>query len=177
MADGSGSSSPHGKGSKFHFTFPKSKRRNMIREIDRPPAGGISWFEDKLGRRAPDARGAEEGKVYNNLHWVNTGSRRSTSCTSAASTRTCPSPTSSCSESSIFRRRTAAGAAGDQSDPRCRHPRSWFSPPRRREDVLKTYQPARQCYVHQARGSGAVHQSREIDDNFWLTVVTLPNGK
>ena len=163
-----------GQGSTFYFTLPTSRRQRddgSRDDADRDPAG-----RGQPRRRAPDPGGAQGGEgPQPPQRRARTASRPWPSCAARARYADAPRPDLILLDLNLPRKDGREVLAEIKADP------ALTPDPGRRADHLagrgghpRELRPARQLLHHQAGRPRPVHRGRQVDRDFWLTVVRLP---
>jgi CheY-like chemotaxis protein len=151
----------------------------MIAEIEKTaPPVEILLVEDNLGDARLTREALKEGKVYNNLHWVKDGVEALDFLHQRGNHKDAPKPDIILLDLNLPKkdgREVLQEIKADQG--LMRIPVVVLTTSKAEEDVLKTYTLHANCYVTKPVDLEQFIKVVKSIDNFWLTVVTLPNGK
>ena len=142
------------------------------------PPVEILLVEDNLGDARLTREALKEGKVYNTLHWVKDGVEALDFLHRRGKHKDVPRPDIILLDLNLPKkdgREVLQEIKGD--DELKRIPVVILTTSQAEEDVLKTYSLHANCYVTKPVDLEQFIKVVKSIDNFWLTVVTLPNGK
>lgn len=151
----------------------------MTAEMDKTaPPVEILLVEDNLGDARLTREALKEGKVYNNLHWVKDGVEAIEFLRKTGRHQGAPRPDIILLDLNLPKKdgREVLQEIKADSDLQ-RIPVVILTTSKAEEDVLKTYALHANCYVTKPVDLEQFIRVVQSIDNFWLTVVTLPNGK
>ncbi len=151
----------------------------MTAEMDTTaPPVEILLVEDNLGDARLTREALKEGKVYNNLHWVKDGVEALEFLHKTGRHKGSPRPDIILLDLNLPKkdgREVLQEIKADRDLQRI--PVVILTTSKAEEDVLKTYALHANCYVTKPVDLEQFIRVVQSIDNFWLTVVTLPNGK
>jgi chemotaxis family two-component system response regulator Rcp1 len=151
----------------------------MSSEMDKTaPPVEILLVEDNLGDARLTREALKEGKVYNNLHWVKDGVEAIEFLHKTGRHQRAPRPDIILLDLNLPKkdgREVLQEIKADRDLQRI--PVVILTTSKAEEDVLKTYALHANCYVTKPVDLEQFIRVVQSIDNFWLTVVTLPNGK
>jgi chemotaxis family two-component system response regulator Rcp1 len=151
----------------------------MTAEMERTaPPVEILLVEDNLGDARLTREALKEGKVYNSLHWVKDGVEALEFLHKTGRHQGAPRPDIILLDLNLPKKdgREVLQEIKADSDLQ-RIPVVILTTSKAEEDVLKTYALHANCYVTKPVDLEQFIRVVRSIDNFWLTVVTLPNGK
>ena len=120
----------------------------------------------------------KEGKVYNNLHWAKDGVEAIDFLHKRGKHKDAPKPDIILLDLNLPKKDGREVLEEIKADDRLKRiPVVILTTSQAEEDVLKTYQLHANCYVTKPVDLEQFIKVVKSIDNFWLTVVTLPNGK
>jgi chemotaxis family two-component system response regulator Rcp1 len=151
----------------------------MTAEMDKTaPPVEILLVEDNLGDARLTREALKEGKVYNNLHWVKDGVEALEFLHRTGRHKGVPKPDIILLDLNLPKKDGREVLQEIKADPDLqRIPVVILTTSKAEEDVLKTYALHANCYVTKPVDLDQFIRVVQSIDNFWLTVVTLPNGK
>ena len=151
----------------------------MTAEMDKTaPPVEILLVEDNLGDARLTREALKEGKVYNNLHWVKDGVEALEFLHRTGRHKGVPKPDIILLDLNLPKKDGREVLQEIKADPDLqRIPVVILTTSKAEEDVLKTYALHANCYVTKPVDLEQFIRVVRSIDNFWLTVVTLPNGK
>jgi CheY-like chemotaxis protein len=151
----------------------------MIAEIDKTaPPVEILLVEDNLGDARLTREALKEGKVYNNLHWVKDGVEALDFLHKRGKHEGAPKPDIILLDLNLPKKDGREVLQEIKADERLmRIPVVVLTTSKAEEDVLRTYALHANCYVTKPVDLEQFIKVVKSIDNFWLTVVTLPDGK
>ena len=150
----------------------------MIQNAEDSPPVEILLVEDNPGDHRLTKEALHEGKVYNNLHWVKDGVEALDFLYKRGKYKDAPKPDIILLDLNLPKKDGREVLQEIKSDSRLqRIPVVVLTTSKAEEDVLKTYQLHANCYVTKPVDLEQFIKVVRSIDNFWLTVVTLPNGK
>ena len=142
------------------------------------PPVSILLVEYNLGDARLTREALKEGNVYNTLHWVKDGVEALDFLHRRGNHRDVPRPDIILLDLNLPKkdgREVLQEIKGN--DDLKRIPVVILTTSKAEEDVLKTYSLHANCYVTKPVDLEQFIKVVQSIDNFWLTVVTLPNGK
>src|SRR5262249_52242723 len=155
-----------------------AKRRVMTADDRTAPPVEILLVEDNLGDARLTREALKEGKVYNNLHWVKDGVEALDFLYKRGKHKDAPKPDIILLDLNLPKKDGREVLQEIKADSKLqRIPVVVLTTSKAEEDVLKTYQLHANCYVTKPVDLEQFIKVVRSIDNFWLTVVTLPNGK
>jgi CheY-like chemotaxis protein len=141
------------------------------------PPVEILLVEDNLGDARLTREALKEGKVYNNLHWVKDGVEALEFLHRKGKHKAAPRPDIILLDLNLPKKDGREVLEEIKADPNLmRIPVVILTTSQAEEDVLKTYSLHANCYVTKPVDLEQFIKVVKSIDNFWLTVVTLPNG-
>jgi two-component system, chemotaxis family, response regulator Rcp1 len=151
----------------------------MTAEIEKTaPPVEILLVEDNLGDARLTREALKEGKVYNNLHWVKDGVEAIEFLHKTGRHQGAPRPDIILLDLNLPKKDGREVLQEIKADPDLqRIPVVILTTSKAEEDVLKTYALHANCYVTKPVDLEQFIRVVQSIDNFWLTVVTLPNVK
>jgi len=142
------------------------------------PPVEILLVEDNLGDARLTREALKEGKVYNNLHWVKDGVEAMEFLHKEGKHKGAPKPDIILLDLNLPKKDGREVLEEIKADDKLKRiPVVILTTSQAEEDVLKTYQLHANCYVTKPVDLEQFIKVVKSIDNFWLTVVTLPNGK
>jgi len=142
------------------------------------PPVEILLVEDNLGDARLTREALKEGKVYNNLHWVKDGVEAMEFLHKEGKHKGAPKPDIILLDLNLPKKDGREVLEEIKADNKLKRiPVVILTTSQAEEDVLKTYQLHANCYVTKPVDLEQFIKVVKSIDNFWLTVVTLPNGK
>ena len=151
----------------------------MTAEIDKiAPPVEILLVEDNRGDARLTREALKEGKVYNNLHWVKDGVEALDFLHKRGKHEGAPKPDIILLDLNLPKKDGREVLQEIKADERLmRIPVVVLTTSKAEEDVLRTYALHANCYVTKPVDLEQFIKVVKSIDNFWLTVVTLPDGK
>ena len=151
----------------------------MIAEIDKiAPPVEILLVEDNRGDARLTREALKEGKVYNNLHWVKDGVEALDFLHKRGKHEGAPKPDIILLDLNLPKKDGREVLQEIKADEGLmRIPVVVLTTSKAEEDVLRTYALHANCYVTKPVDLEQFIKVVKSIDNFWLTVVTLPDGK
>ena len=151
----------------------------MIAEIDKTaPPVEILLVEDNLGDARLTREALKEGKVYNNLHWVKDGVEALEFLHRKGKYAGSPRPDIILLDLNLPKKDGREVLQDIKNDEKLKRiPVVILTTSKAEEDVLKSYNLHANCYVTKPVDLEQFIVVVKSIDMFWLTVVTLPNGK
>ena len=138
----------------------------------------ILLVEDNPGDERLTREALREGKVYHKLHWVKDGVQAMDFLKQRGQHAKAPRPDIILLDLNLPKKDGREVLQEIKADSRLmRIPVVVLTTSKAEEDVLKTYQLHANCYVTKPVDLEQFIKVVRSIDNFWLTVVTLPNGK
>ena len=142
------------------------------------PPVEILLVEDNLGDARLTREALKEGKVYNTLHWVKDGVEALDFLRKRGKHTDVPRPDIILLDLNLPKKDGREVLQEIKSDEHLKRiPVVILTTSKAEEDVLKTYSLHANCYVTKPVDLEQFIKVVQSIDNFWLTVVTLPNGK
>lgn len=142
------------------------------------PPVEILLVEDNLADARLTREALTEGKVYNNLHWVKDGVEAMEFLHKQGKHQGAPKPDIILLDLNLPKKDGREVLEEIKADDRLKRiPVVILTTSQAEEDVLRTYQLHANCYVTKPVDLEQFIKVVKSIDNFWLTVVTLPNGK
>ena len=142
------------------------------------PPVEILLVEDNPGDERLTREALKEGKVYSNLHWVKDGVEALDFLHQRGKHQGAPKPDIILLDLNLPKKDGREVLQEIKADERLmRIPVVVLTTSKAEEDVLKTYTLHANCYVTKPVDLEQFIKVVKSIDNFWLTVVTLPNGK
>ena len=151
----------------------------MIAEIEKnAPPVVILLVEDNLGDARLTREALKEGKVYSNLHWVKDGVEALDFLHQQGKHQDAPKPDIILLDLNLPKKDGREVLEEIKADQKLmRIPVVILTTSKAEEDVLRTYNLHANCYVTKPVDLDQFIKVVKSIDNFWLAVVTLPNGK
>jgi CheY-like chemotaxis protein len=151
----------------------------MIAEIEKnAPPVEILLVEDNLGDARLTREALKEGKVYSNLHWVKDGVEALDFLHQQGKHQDAPKPDIILLDLNLPKKDGREVLEEIKADQKLmRIPVVILTTSKAEEDVLRTYNLHANCYVTKPVDLDQFIKVVKSIDNFWLAVVTLPNGK
>jgi two-component system, chemotaxis family, response regulator Rcp1 len=138
----------------------------------------ILLVEDNPGDVRLTKEALREGKVYNNLHWAKDGVEALEFLRREGKHGKAPRPDIILLDLNLPKKDGREVLEEIKADDRLKRiPVVILTTSQAEEDVLRTYQLHANCYVTKPVDLEQFIKVVKSIDNFWLTVVTLPNGK
>jgi CheY-like chemotaxis protein len=142
------------------------------------PPVEILLVEDNLGDARLTREALKEGKVYSNLHWVKDGVEALDFLHHRGKYRDAPRPDIILLDLNLPKKDGREVLQEIKADHVLKRiPVVVLTTSKAEEDVVKTYALHANCYVTKPVDLEQFMKVVRSIDNFWLTVVTLPNGK
>jgi two-component system, chemotaxis family, response regulator Rcp1 len=142
------------------------------------PAVEILLVEDNLGDARLTREALKEGKVYNNLHWTKDGVEALEFLHKQGKYKDASRPDIILLDLNLPKKDGREVLEEIKADDRLKCiPVVILTTSRAEEDVLRTYQLHANCYVTKPVDLEQFIKVVKSIDNFWLTVVTLPDEK
>ncbi len=150
----------------------------MTAEIEKTaPPIEILLVEDNLGDARLTREALKEGKVYNNLHWVKDGVEALDFLHQRGKHNGAPRPDIILLDLNLPKKDGREVLEEIKADEKLmRIPVVILTTSKAEEDVLRTYALHANCYVTKPVDLEQFIKVVKSIDNFWLAVVTLPNG-
>ncbi len=150
----------------------------MTAEIEKTaPPIEILLVEDNLGDARLTREALKEGKVYNNLHWVKDGVEALDFLHQRGKHNGAPRPDIILLDLNLPKKDGREVLEEIKADKKLmRIPVVILTTSKAEEDVLRTYALHANCYVTKPVDLEQFIKVVKSIDNFWLAVVTLPNG-
>ena len=146
-------------------------------ESTAPPVE-ILLVEDNLGDARLTREALKEGKVYSNLHWVKDGVEALDFLHRRGKHKDAPKPDIILLDLNLPKKDGREVLQEVKADPVLKRiPVVVLTTSKAEEDIVKTYALHANCYVTKPVDLEQFMKVVQSIDNFWLTVVTLPNGK
>ena len=146
--------------------------------VDRNGPIEILLVEDNPGDERLTREALTEGKVYSNLHWVKDGVEALEFLRKQGRYAGKPRPDIILLDLNLPKKDGREVLQEIKADERLmRIPVVILTTSKAEEDVLKTYTLHANCYVTKPVDLEQFIKVVQSIDNFWLTVVTLPDGK
>ena len=166
-----------GEGSTMHFTLPKERGKNMTDSTRASPVE-ILLVEDNPGDVRLTKEALKEGKVYSNLHWAKDGVEALEFLRRQGKFADVPRPDIILLDLNLPKKdgREVLSEIKNDDDLK-RIPVVILTTSKAEEDVLRSYKLHANCYVTKPVDLEKFIVVVQSIDKFWLTVVTLPNGK
>ena len=151
----------------------------MTAEIDKPaPPVEILLVEDNLGDARLTREALKEGKVFSNLHWVKDGIEALEFLHRRGKHKSAPRPDIILLDLNLPKKDGREVLQEIKEEDELKSiPVVILTTSKAEEDVLRTYALHANCYVTKPVDLEQFIKVVRSIDNFWLTVVTLPNGK
>ncbi len=151
----------------------------MTTETDKPvPPMEILLVEDNLGDARLTREALKEGKVYNNLHWVKDGVEALEFLHRRGKHKNAPRPDIILLDLNLPKKDGREVLQEIKEDNLLKRiPVVILTTSKAEEDVLRTYALHANCYVTKPVDLEQFIKVVRSIDNFWLTVVTLPDGE
>jgi len=150
----------------------------MIQSQDESPPVEILLVEDNPGDYRLTKEALHEGKVYNNLHWAKDGVEAIEFLKRRGKYKDAPRPDIILLDLNLPKKDGREVLSEIKSDEELRAiPVVVLTTSKAEEDVLRSYDLHANCYVTKPVDLEQFIRVVQSIDNFWLTVVTLPNGK
>ena len=138
----------------------------------------ILLVEDNPGDERLTREALREGKVYHNLHWVKDGVEAMAFLRRQGKYADVPRPDIVLLDLNLPKKDGREVLEEIKADKKLmRIPVVILTTSQAEEDVLRTYALHANCYVTKPVDLEQFIKVVKSIDNFWLTVVTLPNGK
>ena len=138
----------------------------------------ILLVEDNPGDERLTREALREGKVYHKLHWVKDGVEALEFLRKQGKYKGTPRPDIILLDLNLPKKDGREVLQEIKADERLmRIPVVILTTSKAEEDVLKTYTLHANCYVTKPVDLEQFIKVVQSIDNFWLTVVTLPDGK
>jgi len=138
----------------------------------------ILLVEDNPGDERLTREALKEGKVYSNLHWAKDGVEAMDFLYRRGKFSDAPRPDIILLDLNLPKKDGREVLQEIKADERLmRIPVVILTTSKAEEDVLKTYTLHANCYVTKPVDLEQFIKVVQSIDNFWLTVVTLPDGK
>ena len=150
----------------------------MTAEIEKTaPPIEILLVEDNLGDARLTREALKQGKVYNNLHWVKDGVEALDFLHQRGKHKGAPRPDIILLDLNLPKKDGREVLEEIKADKKLmRIPVVILTTSKAEEDVLRTYALHANCYVTKPVDLEQFIKVVKSIDNFWLAVVTLPNG-
>ena len=137
----------------------------------------ILLVEDNPGDERLTREALKEGKVYSNLHWVKDGVEAMAFLRREGKYAAAPRPEIILLDLNLPRKDGREVLEEVKADDRLRRiPVVILTTSKAEEDVLRTYNLHANCYVTKPVDLEKFIEVVKSIDDFWLTVVTLPDG-
>jgi CheY-like chemotaxis protein len=151
----------------------------MTAQIDKTaPPVEILLVEDNLGDARLTREALKEGKVYSTLRWVKDGVEALDFLHRRGKHKGAPRPDIILLDLNLPKKDGREVLEEIKADKTLmRIPVVILTTSKAEEDVLRTYALHANCYVTKPVDLEQFIKVVKSIDNFWLTVVTLPNGK
>ena len=150
----------------------------MNRQQQGAPPVEILLVEDNPGDHRLTQEALREGKVYNNLHWVQDGVEALDFLKRRGKYADAPRPDIILLDLNLPKKDGRQVLSEIKQDDDLRYiPVVILTTSKAEEDVLKSYHLHANCYVTKPVDLEQFITVVQSIDRFWLTVVTLPNGK
>jgi len=148
-------------------------------ELNRPaPPVEMLMVEDNPGDVRLTREALKEGKVYSNLHWAKDGVEALEFLRREGSFVAVPRPDIILLDLNLPKKDGREVLSEIKSDENLKRiPVVILTTSKAEEDVLRSYQLHANCYVTKPVDLEKFIVVVQSIDMFWLTVVTLPNGK
>ena len=138
----------------------------------------ILLVEDNPGDERLTREALKEGKVYSNLHWVKDGVEAMAFLRREGKYAAAPRPEIILLDLNLPRKDGREVLEEVKADDRLRRiPVVILTTSKAEEDVLRTYNLHANCYVTKPVDLDKFMVVVKSIDDFWLTVVTLPDGQ
>jgi CheY-like chemotaxis protein len=138
----------------------------------------ILLVEDNLGDARLTREALKEGKVYNNLHWVKDGVEALEFLHRRGKHKNAPRPDIILLDLNLPKKDGREVLQEIKEDDLLKRiPVVILTTSKAEEDVLRTYALHANCYVTKPVDLEQFIKVVRSIDNFWLTVVTLPDGE
>lgn len=150
----------------------------MIRSVDEAPPVEILLVEDNPGDHRLTKEALHEGKVYNNLHWVQDGVEAIEFLKQRGKHEKSPRPDIILLDLNLPKKDGRQVLSEIKQDPNLRAiPVVILTTSAAEEDVLRSYDLHANCYVTKPVDLEKFIIVVQSIDRFWLSVVTLPPGR
>ncbi|HUL57597.1 MAG TPA: response regulator [Usitatibacter sp.] len=150
----------------------------MIRSVDEAPPVEILLVEDNPGDHRLTKEALHEGKVYNNLHWVQDGVEALEFLKQRGKHARAPRPDIILLDLNLPKKDGREVLLEIKQDQALRAiPVVILTTSAAEEDVLRSYDLHANCYVTKPVDLEKFIVVVQSIDRFWLSVVTLPPGK
>jgi CheY-like chemotaxis protein len=150
----------------------------MIRSVDEAPPVEILLVEDNPGDHRLTKEALHEGKVYNNLHWVQDGVEALEFLKRRGKHEKAPRPDIILLDLNLPKKDGRQVLSEIKQDQELRAiPVVILTTSAAEEDVLRSYDLHANCYVTKPVDLEKFIVVVQSIDRFWLSVVTLPPGK
>ena len=150
----------------------------MIRSVDEAPPVEILLVEDNPGDHRLTKEALHEGKVYNNLHWVQDGVEALDFLKQRGKHAKAPRPDIILLDLNLPKKDGRQVLSEIKRDQELRAiPVVILTTSAAEEDVLRSYDLHANCYVTKPVDLEKFIVVVQSIDRFWLSVVTLPPGK
>ena len=150
----------------------------MIRSVDEAPPVEILLVEDNPGDHRLTKEALHEGKVYNNLHWVQDGVEALEFLKRRGKHAKAPRPDIILLDLNLPKKDGRQVLSEIKQDSNLRSiPVVILTTSAAEEDVLRSYDLHANCYVTKPVDLEKFIVVVQSIDRFWLSVVTLPPGK
>ncbi|HLX23592.1 MAG TPA: response regulator [Usitatibacter sp.] len=150
----------------------------MIRSVDESPPVEILLVEDNPGDHRLTKEALHEGKVYNNLHWVQDGVEALEFLQRRGKHANAPRPDIILLDLNLPKKDGRQVLSEIKQDQALRAiPVVILTTSAAEEDVLRSYDLHANCYVTKPVDLEKFIVVVQSIDRFWLSVVTLPPGR
>ena len=150
----------------------------MIRSVDESPPVEILLVEDNPGDHRLTKEALHEGKVYNNLHWVQDGVEALDFLKRRGKHAKAPRPDIILLDLNLPKKDGRQVLSEIKQDQSLRAiPVVILTTSAAEEDVLRSYDLHANCYVTKPVDLEKFIVVVQSIDRFWLSVVTLPPGQ
>ena len=150
----------------------------MIQSAEDSPPVEILLVEDNPGDHRLTKEALHEGKVYNNLHWAKDGVEAIEFLKQRGQHAKAPRPDIILLDLNLPKKDGREVLAQIKRDAELKQiPVVVLTTSEAEEDVLKSYELHANCYVTKPVDLEKFIVVVKSIDMFWLTIVTLPNGK
>ncbi|MFZ3321385.1 MAG: response regulator [Usitatibacter sp.] len=150
----------------------------MIRSVDESPPVEILLVEDNPGDHRLTKEALHEGKVYNNLHWVQDGVEALDFLKRRGKHEKAPRPDIILLDLNLPKKDGRQVLSEIKQDQSLRAiPVVILTTSAAEEDVLRSYDLHANCYVTKPVDLEKFIVVVQSIDRFWLSVVTLPPGQ
>lgn len=144
----------------------------------RAPPIEILLVEDNLGDARLTREALKEGKVHSHLHWVKDGVEALEFLHRRGKHQSAPRPDIILLDLNLPKKDGREVLQEIKEDDRLKRiPVVILTTSKAEEDVLRTYELHANCYVTKPVDLEQFIKVVRSIDNFWLSVVTLPDGK